>query len=94
MKYVHRNGNKALWCLKDLAISYGCNEELINNLTADVEKELKALEIIKEKQINVNGLINHFKYGNGNYEIYLKMYRYLGLLLTQDEFDLLKEVLL
>ena len=56
----------------------------------DVEKKLKALEIIKEKQVNVGAL----------YELDLKLYnKYVKEIngtptLTKKEYDLLKEVLL
>jgi len=67
----------------------------------DVVKKLKALEIIKEKGVNVYNLTCIcFKY-NETYEQYVIDFNYgdsfyhLGKeLLTQEEFDLLKEVLL
>ena len=62
---------------------YECEEEL--NI---IEKSLKALEIIKEKQVEVMGLINSI---NLNFD-YNKIFN-LHPQLTQEEYELLKEVL-
>lgn len=52
-----------------------------------IEKSLKALEIIKEKQVNVNCIISGWSLGKYNsYKTHIS--------LTKDEYDLLKEVLL
>ena len=51
-----------------------------------IEKELKALEIIKNKNVDVNSL--RFSHELDWYN------RYNHYLLTQEEYDLLKEVLL
>lgn len=66
-----------------------------------IEKELKALKIIKEKEVNVRNLIDYELNHDNSYEEYLDDYNYadnyfeLGHeLLTQEEYDLLKEVLL
>ena len=58
-----------------------------------IEKELKALEIIKEKDVNINEL-NYIK----TYEECVKIYYNPSIwisysLFTREEFDLLKEVL-
>ena len=52
-----------------------------------IEKELKAFEIIKEKEVNVAWLTYV-----DNLEDYNKG-KFIGSYLTKDEFDLLKEVL-
>lgn len=58
--------------------------------TETIEKSLKVLEIIKKKGIFVNGLI---KSGDlGEYSI-LCLNHGMTELLTQEEYDLLKEVL-
>ena len=54
-----------------------------------IEKSLKALEIIKEKGVNV-GLLSRC----ANAERYNKGMCYESRYLTQEEYDLLKEVLL
>lgn len=58
-----------------------------------IEKELKALEIIKKKNVNI-GLVNVL----GSVEQYNQTYVYDNMLnvkwcLTQEEYELLKEVL-
>ena len=72
-----------------------------------IEKQLKALEIIKKKKVNVYQLFFLFKLSNG-YEVYEKLWNididrhlqknsdilYSLFLLAKEEFDLLKEVLL
>lgn len=61
-----------------------------------IEKELQALEIIKNKRVNVARLLNVYKYGY-TVLIYNELIINKGLweyTLTQAEFDLLKEVLL
>ena len=73
------------------------NYELVREKQEN-EKKLKALEIIKNKRVVIPILINsanlkaynEYIMANGGYVDYL----YQDLLLTQEEFDLLKEVLL
>lgn len=71
----------------------------------DIDKQLKALNIIAEKAVNLQRLIDYEFKNNRSYNEYLVDYYhadyygecYSGLgrdLLTQDEYDLLKEVLL
>ncbi len=62
----------------------------------DIEKSLKALEIIKEKRVNALELSTC-----ANYETYLAFFNkwnwngeYDKYILTQEEYNLLKEVLL
>ena len=57
-----------------------------------IEKELKALEIIKSKEINIHALLLHLKRfdsPSGYNVIVGDKYK-----ITQEDFDLLKEVLL
>lgn len=56
---------------------------------ANIEKAIKALEIIKNKKVNIDILKQV-----DNVELYNKCIHYLDRQLTQEEFDLLKEVLL
>ena len=53
-----------------------------------IEKELKALEIIKKKQVQINRL--NRSHSAKQYNLYLPKEMHL----TQEEYDLLKEVLL
>lgn len=60
-------------------------------------KKLKALNIIREKRVNVGSLVHDIEEHFMSYETYLANYDcYQDILepLTQEEFDLLKEVLL
>ena len=62
-----------------------------NELKLTIEKELKALEIIKEKEINIHALLLHLKRfdsPNGYNVLVGEKYQ-----ITQKEYDLLKEVL-
>ena len=63
---------------RDIKISK-CEYEML-------KKKTKALEIIKNKKVNVKWLLN-----SNSYEEYNKWY---DIPLTQEEYDLLKEVLL
>ena len=53
-----------------------------------IEKELKALEIIKKKQVQINRL--NRSHSAKQYNLYLPKEMHL----TQEEYDLLKEVLI
>ena len=96
---------KALECLKKIENEYSIGEAVFYKEDFNqIRKELKALEIIKEKNVSVCGFRNRvFGYHsnmtiNDTYEYYLN---YFGCyhngfdveLLTQEEFNLLKEVL-
>lgn len=65
----------------------------------EIEKSLKALEIIKNKKVNVCMLFWYFKY-KPTYKKYTEAFKeltdeYLGEeMLTEEEYNLLKEVLL
>ena len=63
----------------------------IHSCANTIEKELKALEVIKKKGVLVNGLIKS-KY-LGEYNTLCNYYQ-MSELLTQEQYDLLKEVLL
>ena len=68
------------------------NEKCMNKgdcFWLDLERKLKALEIIKEKRVNVD-----LFYYSKNLEDYNRNITTNNRLLTQTEFDLLKEVLL
>ena len=63
-----------------------------------IRKNLEALEIIKEKRVDVDTLIYTFAFGN-RWQYNNEMHRQCGLYdcepleLTQEEYDLLREVL-
>ena len=73
--------------------------QYINYLEANkecdiIEKELKALEIIKNKKVNVDALLNCYflcEYNEAMDYTYNEIAN--NFFLTQEEFDLLKEVL-
>ena len=77
------NGLEALKVIRPCANVCGDYEPYCNT----IEKELKALKIIKKKEVNVAW----FTYVD-NLEDYNKG-KFIGSYLTQDEFDLLKEVM-
>jgi len=56
-----------------------------------IEKELKALEIIKEKKVMINALI---RISFNEYNDYLDRFYLSKERLTKEEYDLLKKVLL
>ena len=59
-----------------------------------VEKSLKALEIIKDKRIDIESFYSSFIERDFNYDFYSSWYRGYGRnKLTEEEFNLLKEVL-
>lgn len=62
------------------------------NKVADEQKKLKALEIIKDKRLDVAWLIKWLK--SDDYDRYHHVMLYHREDLTQEEYDLLKEVLL
>ena len=79
---------------------YHINEECVNDkcIWNNVEKELKVLEIIKEKKVDVGQLTICFSLKDYNKYIFDKFRladdEIQERTLTQEEFDLLKEVLL
>ena len=64
-----------------------------------IEKELKALEIIKKKKVNVDNFLNHIE-KDTDYKEYKRLCGLYKIMvfsdkeLTQEEYELLKEVLL
>ena len=59
-----------------------------------VEKKLKALEIIKEKRVDIESFYTSFIEGEYDYDFYERRYGTYGkYCLTEEEFNLLKEVL-
>lgn len=89
--------------LKGLEMLDSIIETFYNKESEDIQivrKELKALEIITNKGVNVRNLIIYCFEMTDTYEEYVDSFNYcenywdLGKeLLTQKEFDLLKEVL-
>lgn len=76
--------SKELESLNKIAYSYGYDENI-----KIIEKSLKALDIIKKKEVNVFVLLH-----SGNLKIYNDYCCYNEKeQLTQEEYDLLKEVL-
>lgn len=78
------------------------DEQELNNAYNTVEKELDALEIIKTKKLDVCSFINNFVERNNSYETYVLYFEkpieidYCVIseeLLTEEEFNLVKEVL-
>lgn len=88
---------KGLEALKELNlyIPYYVSDLYQNTIDENyyiIEKELKALEIIKNKEINIHALLLHLKRFDspaGYNALVGEKYK-----LTQEEYDLLKEVLL
>ena len=59
-----------------------------------IRKSLKALEIIKEKRIDIESFYSSFIESDYDYNFYEKRYGTYGKYeLTEEEFDLLKEIL-
>ena len=88
-------GLEALKTVKKLASAYA-GDKYAETLTEDIEKELKALEIIKNKRVDVFELL--LAISNSVYRNPLERYNsYIegsfNTELTPQEFDLLKEVL-
>lgn len=76
--------SKELEALNTIIYSYGYDENV-----EIVSKALKALEIIKEKEVDVQLLEDSKNLNDYNWCVHTK-----NRALTQEEFDLLKEVLL
>lgn len=79
---------KELKRLEDLEYAFSSLVKAFNSLSKDNEKELKALEIIREKRVQVGDLLYSPDLESYNKERY-RLYQ-----LTQEEYDLLKEVML
>lgn len=67
--------------------------QIVSEDISIIEKELKALEIIKKKMVDMNLLVETFTYPKNGLKAY-NGYKINGYNLTQEEYDLLKEVLL
>ncbi|MBO7713191.1 MAG: hypothetical protein J6S85_06445 [Methanobrevibacter sp.] len=81
--------SKGLEALKDLREVKGWNNDEFERRLDIIEKSLKALEIIKEKQVYIRALLaykNNLAFYNEDMSESRK--------LTKEEFNLLKEVLL
>ena len=80
------NSNDNLKKLALLMQSYIDEENYSYTLFSEILEKLEALEIIKEKRVNVNCIISGWTLGKYNsYQAHIS--------LTQKEYDLLKEVL-
>lgn len=82
---------EALYYLDDIAHGRKMNHDP-HELEQIIEKELKALEIIKNKEINIHALLLHLKRFDSpdGYNVFVgDKYK-----LIQEEYNLLKEVLL
>ena len=79
-------------------IPYRCVQDEYSNEINSVEKELKALKIIKEKQVNIAELMICSSFEDYNEYIYNEYYHFPPAIeemsLSEEEFDLLMEVLL
>lgn len=86
--------SKGLEAFKDVMITYGETNSLEGtyDLLLKIQKELQALEIIKKKGVDVGVLIFDIFEGHRPKEYY-NCGVYKEYELTQQEFDLLKEVL-
>lgn len=89
-------GLEALEIVKAAMLSSGnCLLNSLWDYTDAIEKELKALESIKEKKVDVNYLIICIEQKIKPLQFYNEyMKENNGMNLTQEEYDLLKEVLL
>ena len=100
---VRKTMNKGLEKLKTIRHIHDMEcgkDERINKDFDIIERELKALEIIKEKAVNVLMFKAHFVISKPEYEEYqyyldnCEKYGFSAFYLTRQEFDLLKEALL
>lgn len=68
-------------------------KDIQEEMLEPIEKELKALEIIKEKEVDSGSLLYYIRSSNHPLAFYNKGIVNEKKKLTKDEFDLLKEVL-
>ena len=90
-RIIMAKGLEALERLKNTLLAEGYWQDILQDVFI-IEKELKALEIIKSKEINIHALLLHLKRfdsPNGYNALVGAKYQ-----ITQEEYDLLKEVLL
>ena len=88
------NGLEALdsvRCALSLCPNHNYKEE--NDLCNIIEKELKAFQIIKEKEVDLGSLLFYIRSFNHPLAFYNKCIVNEKKKLTKDEFDLLEEVL-
>lgn len=87
--------SKALEAIERIENEYSIDEAVFYKEDfRQVRRELKALEIIKDKRIDIEIFYTFFIEGNRNYSFYDIHYGTYGeYCLTETEFDLLKEVL-
>ena len=84
-------GLEALKTVKKLASAYA-GDKYAEVLTKDIEKELKALEIIKEKRVACDLLTNPDVTDYKKYNSHCDKYDFI-VPLTEEEFNLLKGIL-
>lgn len=79
----------------DNEVLYGVYaQEHYSNEIETIRKSLKALEIIKEKRIDIESFYTSFIEGDYDYSFYERRYGTYGkYCLTEEEFNTLKEVL-
>ena len=85
------NGLEALKRVENFLGYNYCSVDLPDEL-ATIEKSLKALEIIKKKNVDVGELKYLISY-DLEHALHLYNYSHIRELLTEEEFNLLKEVL-
>lgn len=90
-KELKQRENLATMC-DELAELVGLKDKDYLELKEIIKNKLKALEIIKEKKVFVANLIYHFEYDD-NVINYNRCCGWSKSELTQQEYDLLKEVL-
>ena len=87
-------GQEALKTIKIKCHPNSNPSPLVDNALDIVEKSLKALEIIKGKRIDIESFYTSFIEGDYDYNFYEIRYGTYGKYeLTEEEFNILKEVL-
>lgn len=72
----------------------GPAEDLFKSQKAKIEKQLRALEIIKNKKVNLYHIWVYDDYDKYKHYYPFGEYHAIEAMLTQEEFDLIKEVLM
>ena len=85
-------GLEALKTVKKLASAYA-GDKYAETLTEEIEKELKALEIIKNKKVNIYHIWVFDNYTQYKEHYKFSEYHAIEDMLTFEEFDLLKKQL-
>lgn len=97
-RFIHGSFEIIETALKDYE-NLKLKHKSMQDAVLDDFKKLKALEIIKEKQVNVDNFLRHIK-KETDYKEYKRLCGLYKIMvfsdkdLTQEEYDLLKEVLL